>query len=480
MLFLAELDIEVEGIDFSPASRALAPAEIRDRILIGAVDEQHVPERSFDLVICREVLEHLTVLQVRRTIEQLCRASARFVYATTRFHPDPAGLLDVTTDLETDPTHISLLTKDLVRCLFVLEGFRRRADLERRLDWGGRTACSRTSAHPGRERARLRAKDRRRAGAPARRPARGRRPRDRRPLAGGDRTRAPSLGPVPALGGRAVRRRPRAVDGRLARRRPRVVRGHRRLVRGHLLRGRGRRVPEDERAPLEGARRDEAEPLHVLGPGDAREDDRVGRPRPGAAPRLHVSLPATLRERRPLARPRPRPSALPPSRAAAAAPGAAEDPPGRLRGGRLLLPLVVRRDPRAPCARPGNRRGARRGDAGRPARHRDRGRRACRGDRRALRPRADAAGRSLADREPRAADGRRRPGAGLGRHLRRADVHRPTFGVPCLSFAADRGELLPSYDDVLRRLAHANGTTYTMLETADLALLAALAPAVAA
>lgn len=138
MLFLAELGLDVQGIDFSPSSVELAPPEVRDRILIGDVSGQHVPERSFDLVICREVLEHLTVLQVRRTIEQICRASSRFVYATTRFHPDPAGLLDVTTDLETDPTHITLLAKDFVRCLFVLEGFRRRADLEERMDWAGK------------------------------------------------------------------------------------------------------------------------------------------------------------------------------------------------------------------------------------------------------------------------------------------------------------------------------------------------------
>jgi 2-polyprenyl-3-methyl-5-hydroxy-6-metoxy-1,4-benzoquinol methylase len=135
MLFLAELGVEVQGIDFSPSSRELAPAGVRDRILIGDVAEPHVPEHSFDLAICREVLEHLTILQVRRTIEQLCRASSRFVYATSRFHPDPAGLLDVTTDLETDPTHITLLTKDFVRCLFILEGFRRRDDLEKRMDW---------------------------------------------------------------------------------------------------------------------------------------------------------------------------------------------------------------------------------------------------------------------------------------------------------------------------------------------------------
>jgi 2-polyprenyl-3-methyl-5-hydroxy-6-metoxy-1,4-benzoquinol methylase len=138
MLFLAELGIEVEGVDFSPSSRELAPPEVRERILIGDVSEPHVAERSVDLVVCREVLEHLTVLQVRRTVEQLCRASSRFVYVTTRFHPAPESLLDFTTDFETDPTHVTLLAKDFLRCLFVLEGFRRREDLEARMDWAGK------------------------------------------------------------------------------------------------------------------------------------------------------------------------------------------------------------------------------------------------------------------------------------------------------------------------------------------------------
>lgn len=138
MLFLAELGVEVEGIDFSPSSPALAPPEVREKILIGDVAKPHVPERSADLVVCREVLEHLTVVQVRRTVEQLCRASSRFVYVTTRFHPSPASLLDFTTDFETDPTHVTLLAKDFLRCLFVLEGFRRREDLEERMDWAAK------------------------------------------------------------------------------------------------------------------------------------------------------------------------------------------------------------------------------------------------------------------------------------------------------------------------------------------------------
>lgn len=135
MLFMHELDIDVHGVDFAPASKKLAPEAIRDRITIGEVTDAHFGALGFDLVVCREVMEHLSVLQVRRTVEQICRASRRFVYVTTRFHPEPRHLLDVTTDFETDPTHITLMTKELLRCLFVLEGFKRRADLEQRMDW---------------------------------------------------------------------------------------------------------------------------------------------------------------------------------------------------------------------------------------------------------------------------------------------------------------------------------------------------------
>ena len=138
MYFLHELGIEADGVDFSPRSRALAPEPVRDRIRVGEVTDPHVEAGAYDLVICREVMEHLTVLQVRRTVAQICRASRRFAYVTTRFHPGPQSLLDLTTQFEVDPTHITLMTKELLRCLFVLEGFRRRADLEARMDWAGK------------------------------------------------------------------------------------------------------------------------------------------------------------------------------------------------------------------------------------------------------------------------------------------------------------------------------------------------------
>jgi SAM-dependent methyltransferase len=138
MCLLHELGVDVHGIDFSPRSVTLAPEPVRDRIVVGSVTDEHVPRESFDLVICREVFEHLTVLQVRQTVANICRASSRFVYATTRFHPDPPDLLSFTTQFDVDPTHITLLNKDFLRCLFVLEGFRSRPDLEERMDWANK------------------------------------------------------------------------------------------------------------------------------------------------------------------------------------------------------------------------------------------------------------------------------------------------------------------------------------------------------
>lgn len=135
MHLLWELGVDVEGIDFAESSRRLATPEVRDRIAIGNTHDRLKPDNAYDLVICREVMEHLTVFQVRKTVENMVRMTSRYVYCTTRFHPDPASLLDFTTQFDVDPTHITLLNKDLLRLMFVLEGCRSRPDLEARIDW---------------------------------------------------------------------------------------------------------------------------------------------------------------------------------------------------------------------------------------------------------------------------------------------------------------------------------------------------------
>jgi hypothetical protein len=97
--------------------------------------------RVYELVICREVLEHCTIREIRRIVSELCALSTRLVYVTTRFHLAPRHLLDVMTADDLDPTHISMLNQTFLRTLFVLEGFKRRADLEQRMDWQGKGRC---------------------------------------------------------------------------------------------------------------------------------------------------------------------------------------------------------------------------------------------------------------------------------------------------------------------------------------------------
>lgn len=139
MHLLWELGVDVEGIDYAESSLDLATPDVRHRIVIGDVaDPTLKPAAAYDLVICREVLEHLTVLQVRRAVANMVRLTSRFIYVTTRFHPNPDGLLDFNTSDDLDPSHITLLNKDMLRLMFVLEGCRSRPDLEQRMDWGNK------------------------------------------------------------------------------------------------------------------------------------------------------------------------------------------------------------------------------------------------------------------------------------------------------------------------------------------------------
>jgi len=138
MYFLYELGIkEVYGIDFSPYVKELAHPSIKSNIIIVPVTEFYEFDKKFDLVICRELLEHLTVLQIRKVVRNLAKWTSKYIYVTTRFHNSPQSLVDVTDDKETDPTHITLLNKNFLRVFFVLEGLQSRPDLEKKLDWKG-------------------------------------------------------------------------------------------------------------------------------------------------------------------------------------------------------------------------------------------------------------------------------------------------------------------------------------------------------
>jgi SAM-dependent methyltransferase len=139
MHLLLELGVDSDGIDYAESSLRLATPEVRDRIAIGHVGDPTLkPANSYDLVICRETLEHLTVVEVKQCVANMVRMTSKFVYCTTRFHPNPGDLLDFNQSDDLDPSHITLLNKDLLRLMFVLEGCRSRPDLEAKMDWGNK------------------------------------------------------------------------------------------------------------------------------------------------------------------------------------------------------------------------------------------------------------------------------------------------------------------------------------------------------
>ena len=132
---LREIGVEANGFDLYPPDNPYC-------IRLDLCDD-HSDVSQFDLVVNRECLEHLTIVEIRKAVATLCNFSSRFVYGTTRFNPSPRDIFDFTTEFYADPTHITCGTHGFLRLLFVLEGFRWRGDLARRMDWlgKGRTFC---------------------------------------------------------------------------------------------------------------------------------------------------------------------------------------------------------------------------------------------------------------------------------------------------------------------------------------------------
>ena len=70
MFLLNEIEVVADGIDFSATSKEIAPPEVADRIGIGSIIDIDLPNDAYDLVICREVFEHMPVLQVQKAVAE--------------------------------------------------------------------------------------------------------------------------------------------------------------------------------------------------------------------------------------------------------------------------------------------------------------------------------------------------------------------------------------------------------------------------
>jgi cytidyltransferase-like protein len=131
---LKELGVTAMGID--TAGAAVAMAEPRTCVLLPITE---VPSGFVAVAICREVLEHVPVREIPAMVCDLFRVARRFVYITTRFQD--GAVFDAATEFEVDPTHVSLLSQPFLRSLCVLNGGKRRRDLETKLDHMNKGRC---------------------------------------------------------------------------------------------------------------------------------------------------------------------------------------------------------------------------------------------------------------------------------------------------------------------------------------------------
>lgn len=146
MTMLEEIGVRCRGVDVNADPKWVVDDRMWQHDITAPLGPDWLEDLSgdylrSDLVLCREVLEHLTIAQIARAVRNIVRLSKKYVYVTTRFHPDPAHMLDVTTEFDVDPTHITCLSKPFLRALFVLEGCTSRHDLEARMDHKGLGRC---------------------------------------------------------------------------------------------------------------------------------------------------------------------------------------------------------------------------------------------------------------------------------------------------------------------------------------------------
>ena len=135
LALLRERGLNAIGLDASVSSKVEAVSEMSEYIEIGSICEMPFENNSFDLVICREVFEHLHAIDIITAIQELCRVSSKYIYLTTRFTRDQNDVFGLDTEYEVDPTHITCLNLYYLRSIFTMNNFKRRIDLENKIDW---------------------------------------------------------------------------------------------------------------------------------------------------------------------------------------------------------------------------------------------------------------------------------------------------------------------------------------------------------
>ena len=97
---LVELGVDAHGVEPFSAARDLLPERYRERVTLGSALATGATDRSYDLVLCLDVLAHLPEEQSLPALRELLRVSRRWVLLNICYWTD--------SNARKDPTHVNL------------------------------------------------------------------------------------------------------------------------------------------------------------------------------------------------------------------------------------------------------------------------------------------------------------------------------------------------------------------------------------
>jgi SAM-dependent methyltransferase len=112
---LRDRGVDAEGIDFSEFAITGSRDDIRPFLTVGSITEPL--RKSYDLITCFEVLEHMTAQDADQAIANLCAATGELIVSSTPLH-------------YRDPTHTNIHPQEYWTERFARHGFIRDVDYD--------------------------------------------------------------------------------------------------------------------------------------------------------------------------------------------------------------------------------------------------------------------------------------------------------------------------------------------------------------
>ncbi len=128
--YLRRLGVGAYGIDISSYAVRHGFREARDHLCQASITDLPFPDDHFDLVFATDTMEHLTVAQAEKAIDELARTTSRYLFLIICLNQDPSCPDDHVTVDPNDRSHITIATRGFWHKKFLDRGLIHRPGLQ--------------------------------------------------------------------------------------------------------------------------------------------------------------------------------------------------------------------------------------------------------------------------------------------------------------------------------------------------------------